>query len=79
MLQNCARRLRAHHSQPKSIATGTDGWRRSFAALPQAVIKNVSNTSQATDRDAHTESQAATTDVELPMVLWAGLGSIHQM
>ena len=59
------------------MATGIVGWRTFFAALPQAVIQDVSNTSQATDRDADTEPQeAAPTDVEprkrYDALLWPG-------
>ena len=63
------------------MATGTVGWRSFFAALPQAVNKDVSNTFQATDREAHTEPQeeAAPTDVEPPKrygaLLWPGVQS----
>lgn len=71
MLQNCAKRLHAHHGQLlKARPTGTVGlrvWSRHAAAPPQAIsehVDNQNNTSQTTETDSPLKAQgAASTDM----------------
>lgn len=85
MLQNCARRLHAHHSQLlKATATAAAGLRmgsRHAAALPQAISEDVDNqnkTLRTTDRDSHLKAQTAmSTDMETPQdaLFWPEVNS----